>query len=122
MWGFHLFPCLTTGRFFNRERLHSLAVGYNRAEYRREVLLAYRALQREVEYHARHGEYSVISISAQLITERATFHAYRLFARKHSDFAVSWCVWRFSDLQSEVKMAYCPYSSSIARAQLILKW
>lgn len=104
------------------ERLHSLAVRYRRVKYRREVLFVYRALRREIATYARRGEFSVIFTPVKLITGRVQFHAYRLFARKHSDFAISWCVWRFSDFLSEEVMTYCPYSSLIDRAQLIVKW
>lgn len=122
MWGFPLFSCLIAGRFFNRERLHSLAVGYTRASYRREVLLVYRALQREVKRYARRGEFSVTFIQTHLLSGRARFHAYRFFTRKHPDFAISWCVWQYSDFAVKTIVSHCPYSSFTEKAQLVLKW
>lgn len=122
MWGFSSVSLFNFRNDFKREYVHSRAVRHCRSKYRREVLSVYRALQREVKRRARHGEFSVTFIQTHLLSGRARFHAYRFFTRKHPDFAISWCVWQYSDFAVKTIVSHCPYSSFTEKAQLVLKW
>lgn len=122
MWGFSFVSLFNFRNDFKRECMHSLAVRHCLSKYRREVLSVYRALQREVKQHAKHGEFRVTFIPVRLLNERAKFHAYRFFTRKHPDFAISWSVWQYSDFAVKTIVPHCPYSSFTEKAQLVLKW
>lgn len=110
---------------FSATAMRRTADGVNRREYRTGVLCVYRDIIKEVKRYAKRGYGQVDFRSFCIHANFDTFHAFRLFSRKHPDFTIRWNMHfprYMSDNDRILESAHCPYRESIERVEVTIKW
>lgn len=85
----------------------------------------YRGILKEVRWHANQGNSRVDFRSFDIRADFSKFHAFRLFAYKHPDFAIRWTIYysqSMSEEMDEEALSHCAYRDCIEGVEVTIKW